>query len=128
MSKFDRSDIAALLGDRYPLMAKASSDEWHALLNAETELDIGLDVPNGSAFDAWRKVLAEKKGWREVWPYSPERLAEIKARGERLAALERECQTAAPERIATMIEELMTARKANEAEKAAVLKKLMNGA
>jgi hypothetical protein len=82
----DRSEIAGLLVEHFPIMEKASSEDWHGFLNAQTGLDIALDEPNSSAFDKWRVALAERG--LPVWGISPEKIEEIKARGLALKALE----------------------------------------
>lgn len=84
--KFDRRHIAPMLKTYFPEMEKATSDEWHGFLNAQTGLDIAPDEMNATAFDKWRMALAEQG--LPVWPYSTERMAAIKARGEELKLLE----------------------------------------
>lgn len=79
MSKNDRTLIASLLKDNYPAMAEANSEQWHALLNAETGLSIPEDEPNASAFDKWRQALTEQ-GKAQVWGVAPEHAAQKKAR------------------------------------------------
>ena len=73
MASTDRTEIAGLMTQYFPDMAKATSDEWHGFMNELTGLEIALDVPNGTAFDEWRQKLAE--GDFPVWGYSEERLA-----------------------------------------------------
>jgi hypothetical protein len=82
----DRTAIAELLLPYFPSMVKATSDEWHGFLNAQTGLDVGIAETNAFAFDCWRKALAEQG--LPVWQYSPARIAEIQARGEELKVLE----------------------------------------
>ena len=76
MASTDRTEIAGLVTQYFPDMAKATSDEWHGFMNELTGLEIALDVPNGTAFDEWRQKLAE--GDFPVWPYTPQRLMQIK--------------------------------------------------
>ena len=75
MASIDRTEIAGLMTQYFPDMATATSDEWHGFMNEITGLDVGLDVPNGSAFDLWRQKLAEQDF--PVWKYTPGRLAKI---------------------------------------------------
>jgi hypothetical protein len=82
-SRLDRTAIERLLTPHFPAMAGKSSDEWHGFLNAETGLNVSLDEPNPSAFDAWRKALSEK-GF-PVWGVSKARLDAI---AEKLAAMQ----------------------------------------
>lgn len=81
MSRCDRTLIAPLLIEHYPFMASAKSDEWHALLNAETGLAIPMDEPNPTAFDKWRAALEDQKGL-PVWGVTQERIDE----GKRMVA------------------------------------------
>lgn len=83
--RFDRTQIAPLLLRHFPHLAGASSDDWHAFLNEHTNLAVAVDEDNASAFDAWRQALA-RKGYAEVWGYTPSQLADIKARGQQLKA------------------------------------------
>lgn len=83
----DRRDIAPFLGQYFPsLDAKATSDDWHALLNAVTGLDVDLDEENATAFDKWRQALSGK-GY-PVWSVDDAQKAAIKARGDALLAAE----------------------------------------
>lgn len=86
MRRNDRRAIAALLLPHFPSMEKATSDEWHGFLNAETGLEVGLDEPNAVAFDRWRQKLGEQG--LPVWPYSETQIAAITKRGRELKALE----------------------------------------
>lgn len=96
MASYDRRDIAGLLEQHFPKMARhATSDEWHAFLNAKTGLDIPLDEPNGTAFDKWRMALAEMYNL-PVWGVTKERAAEIKAAGERMVIAEQKRGKALP--------------------------------
>lgn len=89
--KNDRRDIARLLGEYFPAMAKATSDEWHTFLETVTGVTIGRDVPNSVAFDQWRTALADM-GF-PVFKWTPEKAAEIKRKTDIL--LEREKKRAA---------------------------------
>lgn len=80
----DRRQIEGLLGPYFPTMEGASSDDWHAFLNAQTGLEIPIGADNSSAFDEWRKVIATQ-GYPEVWPYSAHQEEAFKARGIELA-------------------------------------------
>ena len=93
--KLDRRQIAPLLNEHFPEMASATSDEWHVFLNAKTGLDLPFDALNSAAFDEWRKALAEQ-GYPDVWPYSPARVDEMKARAKVMleATRKREAATA----------------------------------
>ncbi len=83
----DRRQIAPLLLTHFPTMEKATSDEWHGFLNAETGLAVEIDEPNATAFDKWRKALADQFDL-PVWGYTKARLAEIKRRGDEMKAAE----------------------------------------
>lgn len=81
MASYDRREIVPLLGQYFPTMGPAStSDDWHGFLNALTGLDISIDAPNGVAFDAWRRALANGPGL-PVWKHTQARLAKIAADG-----------------------------------------------
>ena len=84
MASTDRTEIAPLMTQYFPDMAKATSDEWHGFMNEITGLEIALDVSNGAAFDAWRQKLAEQDF--PVWKYTPGRLAKIAIDTETLKA------------------------------------------
>lgn len=87
MSKRDRRLIASLLTPYFPMMEKASSDEWHGFLNAMTGLSLELDEPNATAFDKWRQALANDKSL-PVWGISAEQAKRIQERGEELKRME----------------------------------------
>ena len=73
MASTDRTEIAGLMTQYFPEMAKATSDEWHGFMNEISGIFIMPDIPNTEAFDAWRQALS-KQGL-PVWGYSEERLA-----------------------------------------------------
>lgn len=97
----DRRDIERLLGEHFPEMVGKSSDEWHAFLNQATGLDIAIDAPNGTAFDAWRQALAAKD--YPVWSMTPARADAIRRRGVELAELAARSQGEQAERTAREI-------------------------
>ncbi len=107
MSSFDRRMIAPLLLDRFPTMAKATSDEWHGFLNARTGLSIDIAEPNGTAFDKWRQAL-EKQGHADVWGITAERAEAIRKRGEELLKEEAERVKALPDRLEVLRAEAPT--------------------
>ena len=106
--QLDRRAIAKLLGPHFPVMEGASSEEWHGFLNAQTGLDIGPDVPNPVAFDAWRQALAEKG--LPVWRHTPDDVARMRARGDELVRLEKERQTATAARAKQIVDDLLKQR------------------
>lgn len=57
---FDRRDIATFALKWFPTLVDATSDDWHFFLDKVTGLDTPLDMPNGQAFDRWRKALSEQ--------------------------------------------------------------------
>ena len=98
--KCDRREISRLLLKHFPGMAEASSDEWHGFLDNITGLVTPKDEPNATAFDRWRQALKEQ-GY-PVWGYTPERLAQIKARVEELQLEEAKRIKDLPELLATL--------------------------
>lgn len=101
--KNDRRDISRLMGQYFPNMKGASSDEWHSFMETVTGVEIGRDVPNGVAFDMWRTALADM-GF-PVFKWTPEKAAEIKRKTDIL--LEREQKRAAD--LGTTLAELAKA-------------------
>lgn len=95
MLKNDRREIKRLLLKHFPTMELATSEEWHGLLNAQTGLDLPLDMPNAVAFDKWREALASNG--LPVWGIPPEKIEAIAAKGAELKAAEetRKVQAAA---------------------------------
>ncbi len=87
MAKNDRTLIAGLLLRFFPTLEKATSADWQAFLDEKTGLVTPDDMPNGEAFDRWRKALADSHGL-PVWGVSPEQAAAKKARALELMALE----------------------------------------
>ena len=85
-ARTDRRMIAPLLTKHYPELANASSDEWHGFLNLETGMNISLDEPNPSAFDEWRKALADNG--LNVWGISAARESAIVERAAIIKAAE----------------------------------------
>lgn len=85
MAKNDRTMIAGLLLRFFPTLEKASSSDWAAFLDEYTGLNTPDDMPNGEAFDRWRKALADNHGL-PVWGMSEEDIAEKKARAAELLA------------------------------------------
>lgn len=98
--RLDRRAIEPLLGAFFPDMRGKTSTEWQAFLNAETGLQIALDEPNPSAFDAWRKALSE--GGLPVWGVSPERQAQIDERAAKIAEAEAKRQAGEAARLAEL--------------------------
>lgn len=97
----DRREIAPLLLEHFPEMAGSSSDEWHGFLNEATGLNIAIDAPNATAFDAWRQALAAKD--YPVWHTTPAQAEAIKRRGVELAELSARSQLEQAERTAKEI-------------------------
>jgi hypothetical protein len=85
MASLNRREIEGLLGPHFPTMVGASSDDWHAFLNAKTELDVPISEDNSSAFDKWRQALSHQ-GYTGVWDHTPDQIADMKKRGELLLA------------------------------------------
>lgn len=56
----DRRDFSTFALKWFPTLEFATSDDWHFFLDKVTGLDTPLDMPNGSAFDRWRKALHEQ--------------------------------------------------------------------
>lgn len=99
----DRRDIADFLLPHFPTMERATSNEWHGFLNAQTGLSVALDEPNGSAFDKWRKALAAQG--LPVWGLSEAQEQAIAARGAELKALEAKRQFELPQLLADLAKE-----------------------
>lgn len=83
MAKNDRTLIAGLLLRFFPTLEGATSSDWQTFLDGYTGLNTPDDMPNGEAFDRWRKVLAENHGL-PVWGISEE---DAEAKKDRLAEL-----------------------------------------
>lgn len=98
----DRTQIAPLLLKHFPTMEKATSDEWHGFLNAQTGLNVPLYESNGVAFDAWRKALAQQLDDEEIWPYTPSRIAKMEADAQQLLAAEQARVEAQPQKLALL--------------------------
>lgn len=110
---YDRRQILGLIHPHFPALPEdVSSDELHGFLNAQTGLNIPVDELNSSAFDKWRKVLAEQG--LPVWKYTQSQLDKIRAdgltlktyvdsfrakEGERMAALSKEAPTVTAEAL-----------------------------
>jgi len=77
----DRRGILPILLARWPLLARATSDDATAFLNRQTGLDVAPDVPNSTAFDRWRAALAAQ-GMVGVWTETPGEKVARQARGD----------------------------------------------
>lgn len=88
---FDRRDIANFMLPWFPTLEGATSDEWHYFLDKVTGLETPLDMPNGPAFDRWRRALAGQ-GY-PAFPYTDADTAAAKAKAA--AMLEAEQRRAA---------------------------------
>lgn len=102
--KLDRREILPMMREHFQsLDEKITSDDLHGFLNAQTGLEVPLSDPNGSAFDKWRKALAETGV--PVWGYTTEQVADIKTRGEALAVKEAERVAALPKLLEELAKE-----------------------
>lgn len=84
----DRREIEMLLREKFPDMVGKSSQEWAAFLNEYTGLDVAHETPNSTAFDVWRKAIAEQ-GHSDVWPFTDYDVVEMKLSGMALAKAEK---------------------------------------
>ena len=85
---YDRREIAHILLPKFPQMEGKTSQEWAAFLNEMTGLAIDHDMPNASAFDAWRQALAAQ-GHADVWPFTDYDVIEMKLAGIEMAKAEK---------------------------------------
>lgn len=99
-ARCDRRMISPLLVKFFPEMGGKTSDEWHGFLNLETGCNVDLDEPNPSAFDQWRKALADKG--LDVWGVSPSREAAINERIALIKEAENERKLREQEAIAAL--------------------------
>jgi hypothetical protein len=98
MARSDRTLIAPMLIEHFPTMTEKTSDEWQGFLNAMTGLSIDLDEDNSTAFDKWRQALTTL-GKASVWGISPEKIEQIRKRGEELKRKEEERVQTLPETL-----------------------------
>ena len=94
MASTDRTMIAPLLLPFFPAMKGATSPDWNMFLDDITGLNTDFSEPNATAFDRWRKAIAEQHGL-SVWTYSAHQIDEMKLRGEEMKAKEdkrQQCQ------------------------------------
>lgn len=78
MASFDRTSNVPHLKDTFPALVGMTSEQVQAFLNDESGLKIESTVPNGIAFDRWRKALA-KRGYPELWTYTQADIDRINA-------------------------------------------------
>ena len=104
---YDRRQILGLIHPHFPALPDdVSSDELHGFLNAQTGLDIPPDEMNSSAFDKWRKVLAEQG--LPVWRYTQSQLDKIRTDGLTLKTYVDSFQAQEAERLAALTKEAPT--------------------
>lgn len=104
MAKNDRTLIAGLLLRFFPTLEGATSSDWQSFLDECTGLTTSDDMPNGEAFDRWRKALAEKQGL-PVWGISQEEAEAKKARLAELVADENDRRAKHGETLIALREE-----------------------